>query len=332
VRVTWVIDSATYGGAEACVVQLVRGLPELRRTVVCTTPAPDRLVTALLAAGAAVELAPPVRAGTGPDLARDLDADLVHVNMTDPATCGPALGTAVLSGIPTIADVHMTGVTDPGLTWAYQACAAVVARSRPVADLLAAAHGVDPVVVRNGVPVGPAARPGTGRPLRVRAVGRLTAQKGHDLLIEAVRTLPGIEVTVAGEGRDRDALVAAAAGLPVRFAGHVEDVPGFLAGADVFCLPSRAEALPLALLEAVVAGLPCVATDVGDIAAELGDLVVLVPPEDPGALAAALAGLAADPERRRRLGERARAEGVRRFDERHTLAAVRAVYGRSTAS
>lgn len=344
-KVTWVIDSATYGGAEACVVQLARGLPELHRTVVCTTPAPERLVADLLAAGAAVELAPAVG-----DLGAGPGAHLVHMTMTDPATCGPALRAAVASGLPTVADVHMSGRTDPGLTWAYRSCAAVVARSRPVADLLKAAHGVEPLVVRNGVPVGPPAPPGPGRPLQVRAVGRLTAQKGHDLLVEAVRRLtrpagtepldgPGpetapveLEVTVAGEGRDRDTLVAAAAGLPVRFAGHVRDVPAFLAGTDVFCLPSRAEALPLALLEAVVAGLPCVAADVGDIAAELGDLVVLVPPEDPAALAAALAGLAADPHRRRRLGARARAEGVRRFDERDTIAAVRDLYRRSSAT
>jgi glycosyltransferase involved in cell wall biosynthesis len=320
VRVGWVIDSATYGGAEACVVQLARGLPELRGTAHCTTPVPPRLVRDLLAAGAAVELGP---LSLGP-LGLGPPADLLHVNMTDPATCGPALAAAVATGVPTVADVHMVGVTDPALTPAYRGCAAVVARSRPVATLLAGAHGVDPVVVRNGVRVGPAAGPGRD-PLHLVAVGRLTRQKGHDLLLRAVRDLP-VRVTIAGEGRDEAALRAAAAGLPVTFAGHVEDVPALLAGADLFCLPSRAEALPLALLEAVVAGLPCVAADVGDIAAELGDLVELVPPDDPAALRAALAGLVADPERRAELGARAREEGVRRFGEADTVAAVRAVY------
>src|SRR3712207_9265260 len=67
--------------------------------------------------------------------------------------------------------------------------------------------------------------------------------------------------------------------------GWVEDRRAFLAGLDVFCLPSRSEALPLALLEAMAEGLPCVATDVGDVARRVGGAVEGVPPEDPGALA-----------------------------------------------
>jgi glycosyltransferase involved in cell wall biosynthesis len=254
--------------------------------------------------------------------------------MTDPAGCGPVLAAVVGTGLPTVADVHMTGTVEPGLAPAYRGCAAVLVRSAQVGRRLSAAYGVTPTVVRNGVRIGPAAGPGNGGPLRVRAVGRLTAQKGFDLLIEATRRLLAdgvpVEVAIAGEGRDAVALAAAARDLPVRLAGHQDDVPAFLAGADVFCLPSRAEALPLALLEAVVAGLPCVAADVGDIAAELGDLVVLVPPEDPAALTAALAGLAADPAARRRLGAHARAAALARFDERDTVATVAAAYAALT--
>ncbi|HEY6744544.1 MAG TPA: glycosyltransferase [Mycobacteriales bacterium] len=332
-HVAWVVDSATYGGAEQCVVQLVRGLPGLTRTVVCTEPVPDRLVRALAGAGAAVRRVPKDPRRVAAAVAR---ADLAHVNMTDPAGCGPVLAAVAAAGPPTVADVHMTGTVDPGLAPAYRACAAVLVRSARIGRRLSAAYGLTPTVVRNGVPVGPAAgrAVGPGGRLQVRAVGRLTAQKGFDLLIEATRRLLAdgvpVEVAIAGEGRDRAALTAAAHGLPVRLAGHTDDVPAFLAGADVFCLPSRAEALPLALLEAVVAGLPCVAADVGDIAAELGDLVVLVPPEDAGALTAALAGLAADPAARRRLGARARAAGLTRFDERDTIATVAATYAAIT--
>ena len=334
-RVTYLIDSPTYGGAEQCVVQLVRGLAGIRPTVLATHPAPERLLAAVRAAGAPVRVIPPVRGAPAAAARAVTGAELVHVNLTDPATCADALAGAVASGVPTVADVHMSGALDPALAPAYQGCAAVLARSRKVADLLAGGYGIAPVVVRNGVPVGLPAAPRPGGPLRVRAVGRLTAQKGFDLLVEATRRLLAagldVEVAVAGAGRDRDTLVAAAGGLPVRFVGHLDDVPAFLAGADVFCLPSRAEALPLALLAAVVAGLPCVAADVGDIAAELGDLVVLVPAEDVDALAAALAGLAGDPDARLELGRRAREEGVRRFDERDTVAAVSRVY-RSSAT
>jgi glycosyltransferase involved in cell wall biosynthesis len=333
-HVAWVIDSATYGGAEQCVRQLVRGLPGLTRTVVCTEPVPDRLVRALAGAGAAVRRVPKEPRRVAAAVA---GADLAHVNMTDPATCGPVLAGVVATGVPTVADVHMTGTVRAGLARAYHSCGAVLVRSAEVGRLLTAAYGLAPVVVRNGVPVGPAAPPGpAGGPLRVRAVGRLTAQKGFDLLIEATRRLGAggipVRVAIAGEGRDRAALAGLARGLPVRLAGQLEDVPAFLAGADVFCLPSRAEALPLALLEAVVAGLPCVAADVGDIAAELGDLVVLVPPDDPATLTAALAGLAADPAARLRLGAHAREAGLARFDERDTIATVAAVYGAITAA
>ena len=257
-------------------------------------------------------------------------AELVHVNLTDPATCADALAGAVASGVPTVADVHMSGLLDPALAAAYRGCTAVLARSRKVADLLAGGYGIAPVVVRNGVPVGPPAAPRPGGPLRVRAVGRLTPQKGFDLLVDATRRLVAagldVDVAVAGDGRDREALAVAARGLPLRLVGFVSDVPAFLADADIFCLPSRAEGLPLALLEAVLAGLPCVACDVGDVAAAVADLAIVIPPEDVDALTAALAALAADPTLRADLGTRARREGVARFDERTTVAAVGAVY------
>jgi glycosyltransferase involved in cell wall biosynthesis len=138
------------------------------------------------------------------------------------------------------------------------------------------------------------------------------------VLLAAVRALAGdgvpFEVVVGGEGRDGAALRAAAAGLPVAFPGFVTDVRGFLAGLDVFCLSSRREAMPLVLLEAMAEGLPCVATDVGDVRTAVGGDAVVVPPEDAGALAGALRGLLADPARRRALGAGARARAVRDLD------------------
>ncbi|MDP9430015.1 MAG: glycosyltransferase, partial [Actinomycetota bacterium] len=153
---------------------------------------------------------------------------------------------------------------------------------------------------------------------RVGALGRLTAQKGFDVLLDAVgllteRGVP-VEVVVGGAGRDGERLHAAAAGLPVTFAGFVDDVRGFFAGLDVFCLSSRREALPLVLLEAMAEGLPCVATDVGDVAVAVGTDASVVPPGDSGALAAALAGLLRDPAGRTELGRRARARATAAFD------------------
>jgi glycosyltransferase involved in cell wall biosynthesis len=100
----------------------------------------------------------------------------------------------------------------------------------------------------------------------------------------------------------------------VRFCGFVSDPRRFLAGVDLFCLSSRREALPLVLLEAMAEGLPCVATDVGDVRQAVGEAAVVVPPGNVAALAAALHDLLADPGRRRVLGLRARTLAERAFD------------------
>jgi glycosyltransferase involved in cell wall biosynthesis len=345
-RVVFAVDSPTYGGAEQCVIQLLRGLPpDLARAVVATEPVPGQLVAAAAAAGAPLIRVGSIR-GTGDGAERvaaaiaGLRPDVVHVNFIDPRTCVELLEGAVAAGAPVVVDVHMTGGLDAGtdlrrLGAAYAGVTAVVARSRRVAAELLDVPTLPPSrvhVVRNGVPVDrPEVRQPRGAgPFRVRSVGRLTVQKGFDVLVAATRELlaagVAVDVAVAGRGREMSALVEAAAGLPVRFVGFVDDVPGFLAGCDAFCLPSRAEALPLALLEAAVAGLPCVATDVGDIGSALGDIALVVPPEDPAALAWALRALATDDRLRERLAARARAVGTARFDERRAVAAIDAVY------
>jgi glycosyltransferase involved in cell wall biosynthesis len=342
VDVLHVVDSATYGGAEECVLQLLRARAGF---VLATDPVPARFADGVEATDSPlVELAPVRGRRDGPGRVASpiagLLPDVVHVNLLDPATCVDVLEGAVASGVPVVADVHLSGpVLDPGgrLARAYAGCAAVVARSARVAALLTTAFGVPEVrVVGNGVPVPAAAIPvrDAAGQVRIRAVGRLTEQKGFDVLIEATRLLLAaghrVDVTVAGEGRDREELLRSAAGLPVRFRGFVTDVPEFLRGADVFCLPSRLEALPLALLEALVAGLPCVATDCGDIASTVDGLAAVVPPGDADALAEALAALVADQGLRVALAGRARA-AADRFDVRHPVDAMHSVYRTATA-
>jgi glycosyltransferase involved in cell wall biosynthesis len=173
-------------------------------------------------------------------------------------------------------------------------------------------------VVPNGVDVPPDPAGPAGNPVpRIGAFGRLTAQKGFDVLLEALRRLDlPFDAVIGGAGRDGEALRAAAAELPVTFPGWVGDARAFLAGLDLFVLSSRVEALPLVLLEAMAEGLPCVATDVGDVRRAVGEDAVVVPVEDAGALAGALSGLLADPARRARLGARARERAVRDLDAR----------------
>jgi glycosyltransferase involved in cell wall biosynthesis len=137
----------------------------------------------------------------------------------------------------------------------------------------------------------------------VLSVGSLRPIKGHDVLIEAVRTVRETEpdlqfqALVVGAGPLRGEYEQSARGLPISFAGFHKDVERFYLAADVYCQPSRSEALPNAVLEAMCCGLPVVASDVGSVA----DLVtadngLLCVPGDPGSLARQLHRMLAHPE------------------------------------
>jgi glycosyltransferase involved in cell wall biosynthesis len=119
---------------------------------------------------------------------------------------------------------------------------------------------------------------------------------------------PGIVALVAGDGPERAAVQRAIADpAGVRLLGHRDDVGDLLRVADVFVLASDLEATPMAILEAMAAGLPVLATSVGGVPELLanGDAGMLVPPRDPAAMAAALVTLARDPALRAGLGNAA---------------------------
>jgi glycosyltransferase involved in cell wall biosynthesis len=147
--------------------------------------------------------------------------------------------------------------------------------------------------------------------------------KGHadlfDLLPEVLARAPDFVVLVAGKGPLASELQERAAAPPlggsVRMLGHREEMADLLAAADFALLPSRSEGLPSALLEAYAASRPAVATAVGGVPEALDNDVEgrLVPPGDGPALRDAIVDLALYPERRRAMGERARARVVREF-------------------
>ncbi len=161
-------------------------------------------------------------------------------------------------------------------------------------------------------------------PLRVVFVGRIHEQKDLPTLVRSVGLIeserPGlVDVRLVGEGPLRDALErqVAAEGLSgrIHFVGASDDVFGYLESSDVFVLPSRAEGLSNALLEAMVAGLPSVASKIpGNVdVIDDGRTGILVAPGDQRALADALTRLADQPDVRRRLGEAARREASERY-------------------
>jgi glycosyltransferase involved in cell wall biosynthesis len=151
-------------------------------------------------------------------------------------------------------------------------------------------------------------------PRTVVAMGRLDTQKGFDLLLRAFsqccRERPDWTLTIIGEGEERGELQALTHRLgiasKVRFAGRVAVPAVLLRRADLFVLSSRYEGFPNALLEAMAAGLPVIATDCPSGPAHIvrNDIDgILVPTEDADALATAMAALMDDDARRKRLGE-----------------------------
>ncbi len=171
-----------------------------------------------------------------------------------------------------------------------------------------------------------------GRPL-VLAAGRLARQKGFDILLLAAARWRGIQppprLVIAGSGPLAGDLAARAAALGVdaAFLGERSDVTALLASADVVVVPSRWEGQPLIVQEALLAGRPVVAADVGGIRDLTGDDGALfVPPEDPGALATAVARVLGDPALAARLAAAAAAAASRLPSPDQAVGAALAVY------
>jgi glycosyltransferase involved in cell wall biosynthesis len=197
---------------------------------------------------------------------------------------------------------------------------AVVALTVGQAEFLVEQYAIAPgrlVVVPNGVDrefleLGPGEQ--HDRPLRVLFVGRLDPQKNIPRLVRAVaQVTEPVEVVVVGDGEQRESCQSIRDRLGVghvRFVGaqHGRDLVGWYDWADLFVLPSDREGMPLALLEAMAAGLAVVTTDVSELGNQVGDVGLVVPAgEQP--LAAAISLLAGDRELLASLQQRSRARG-----------------------
>jgi glycosyltransferase involved in cell wall biosynthesis len=177
--------------------------------------------------------------------------------------------------------------------------------------------------IRNGIripqqvssrsPIDPADHP---KEVVIGWVGRLVPVKGVSTLLKAVaemsKSQPTPRVLLVGEGPERESLekLAAALGLSerVRFVGFVEDIWPYYEQMDLFVLPSLHEGVPIALLEALGAGLPVVASAVGGIPHVIGtsEAAVLIDSQSPSTWAEALTGLLSDRAKMTAIGERAR--------------------------
>jgi glycosyltransferase involved in cell wall biosynthesis len=322
VRLLVYSDAPVWGGAEECVASILEGLDGGFEAVVVGI---DREIATRIAErrpGSRVQIVRPVR-GVRDVRAlvalvrvfRRLKPDVVHVNMRGPYLTQHGELAATLSGLPTVALEHSVYLSDTRRRrllkrFTTRRLAAHVAPSEASARYLerhtpALAGSI--ATIRNGV------WPREVTPLRVAdgpvigSVGRIAVEKGYDYLVDALPQLPSVTCVIVGAGSHGDALRAHAERLGVSerlvLTGWVADSREYLAGFDVFVLPSLTEGFPLTTLEAMQLGVPVVATDVGGVSEQVvdGDTGLLVPPADPSALARAIGRLLDDAELRERV-------------------------------
>jgi glycosyltransferase involved in cell wall biosynthesis len=193
--------------------------------------------------------------------------------------------------------------------------------ARTIEEVVGLARG-SVLSVPNGVPNAPLdSLPPLAGGLVIGSLGRLVDQKGFDLLVRALPELHDATVVLVGDGPEREALKALAASLGVAdrllITGWSAEARRYLPTFDVFALPSRWEGMPLGILEAMHAGLPVVAADVGSVAEAVleGETGYVVPVGDPLAVRDRLGRLLADASLREQFGDRGRIVARERFTD-----------------
>ncbi|TMQ18922.1 MAG: glycosyltransferase [Deltaproteobacteria bacterium] len=281
----------------------------------------------------------------------DRHADVVHTHNPLPLIYGaPAARLAHATAIHTKHGVNPGG---RGHRWLRRTAARFVHAFVAVSDTTAAqacqSHDTTPDrlhTIPNGIRLDryapdPEARAaarvelGLGDAWVVGTVGRLDENKNQAMLVRAMAPILSSQVrlVIIGEGDARPDIEAAIAELAdprwVVMTGRRMDVPHLIHAFDVFALSSKSEGLPLAVPEAMAAGLPIVTTGVGGLPSVVDDqLTGLVVPVDEQGLAAALAALEADRDRARAMGARAREAALSRFDYDRMVEAYLELYER----
>jgi glycosyltransferase involved in cell wall biosynthesis len=192
-------------------------------------------------------------------------------------------------------------------------------------------------VIPNGIEITSNGARRTVRPVTtIVTVANLRAEKAHEVLLHAAarlaRSYPRLRYLIVGDGPRRNELLALTESLglagQVTFMGHREDVPALLAQADLFVLPSRSEAFPNAVMEAMAESVPVIANRVGGLLdlIEDGRTGVLVAQDQAAELATAIERLVLNPERAYALGSAARDEVARRYSFERMVAAFEDLY------
>lgn len=345
-RIAYVINSVEGGGAAQPVPAITRVLRDAgaQVRVFALTPRDRRGLPAMVEAG----LDPAVRDGGLSDhLAaalwlrrqlRDWGATHIWTSLSRATILGLILGP--MMGLPVISWQHaaflkpwnrrlMRLLASRALLW--------IGDSQSVTALTAQRLAVPPErltcwPIFAADPAMPQARPWQpGEPVRIGSLGRLHPVKGYDVLIAALARSQRKDVTlsIAGDGAERERLESLArdAGVAVDFMGYTGDPRAYLSHLHLYVQPSRSEGFCIAAHEALTAGLPVIASAVGELPFSIrpGETGLTVPPSDPGALAQALEAMLADPARLAIMGEAARRDMQSRFSQERFAATGTAI-------
>jgi glycosyltransferase involved in cell wall biosynthesis len=179
----------------------------------------------------------------------------------------------------------------------------------------------------------------TSDKLLVTTVGNIRRVKGHDVFIKAaasiVQRFPNVSFSIAGDVLEPDYFVELQALIRelnlsdhFHFVGSVTDLHQHLSAADIFVLPSRSEGFSNAIIEAMAASLPVVATNVGGNSEAVRDGVTgfLVPPDDPAALSAAIIRLLSDPSQAKAMGAAGNATVTENFTTEAMMTRIASAY------
>lgn len=365
-RVLYLAHTFSVGGAEEMALNLVRHLPPRFSPAACAIREAGPIGGEIRQAGVPVAelgLLPGLRRPADVLRLRDaihgFDPDIVHTFLLTGSLYGRFA--AMLARVPVIVgtEVNIYERKHPLHVWAerwlMRGTDAVVASAASVRDFYVAQIDADPSrveVVYNAVDWSRLETTRTRAEVRAEAgvpadatllciVARLTEQKGHGVLFEALARHQGLgqaHVLIVGDGELSGELRAGARRLGLddraHFVGARRDLGNLLGASDVFVMPSFWEGLPLSLVLAMGAGLPVVATRVAGIPEVVadGETGLLVPPGDSAALGDALARVVADPAFAGSLGAAARAFALPRFGIERYVDSVTSIYDRLLAA
>jgi glycosyltransferase involved in cell wall biosynthesis len=357
-KIAYIIDHLRADGTQRALTQLIEGLAARGHTqaVLCLNDSWDEsLVTRLRATMTDVRIVGKLALATGGGLwqiwrqLRREQFDVVVTLLFASDVIGRAL--AGLAGTPRIVSslrAHNTNYTAwqrrlvrLTMRWA----SAVVLNSAAVRDFAINVEGAPPTqiyVIPNGVVVDnkrtPIERSALGLPPKGRllgSVGRLSPQKGLDVLIDALALLPcpDVQLLLIGIGEEEPRLRAQAARLGLQqrvlFAGYRRDVPQLLTALDLYVHPARFEGMPNALLEAMAASCPIIASAVDGNCELIEDGIHgwLVMPDNARALATAIQDALGDPAEAQRRGAAAQQRATTQFSCEAMVAAWEQVLG-----